>query len=170
MGKDLSRGGAKYNVGPVITGIGLAVAANSLAAVKKLVFEDRACSMATLVDALRANWQGYEPLRRLAADAPKYGNDDDYVDAIARKVANHFYHEVHRYRDIFGNPFTSAFMGISNYIPMGRVLGLRRTAAKTASPPARASRPMWAPTVPPRWPPCAPPPSSTRRCTPAARC
>ena len=134
VGKDLSRGGAKYNVGPVITGIGLAVAANSLAAVKKLVFEDRACSMATLVDALRANWQGYEPLRRLAADAPKYGNDDDYVDAIARKVANHFYHEVHRYRDIFGNPFTSAFMGISNYIPMGRVLGATPDGRKNGEP------------------------------------
>ena len=134
VGKDLSRGGAKYNVGPVITGIGLAVAANSLAAVKKLVFEDRACGMATLAAALRANWQGYEPLRRLAADAPKYGNDDDYVDAIARKVANHFYHEVHRYRDIFGNPFTSAFMGISNYIPMGRVLGATPDGRKNGEP------------------------------------
>ena len=39
-GKDLSQGGAKYNVGPVITGIGLAVASNSLALIKKLVFED----------------------------------------------------------------------------------------------------------------------------------
>lgn len=134
VGKDLSRGGAKYNVGPVITGIGLAVAANSLAAVKKLVFEDRACGMATLAAALRANWQGYEPLRRLAADAPKYGNDDDYVDAIARKVANHFYHEVHRYRDIFGNPFTSAFMGISNYIPMGRVLEATPDGRKNGEP------------------------------------
>lgn len=134
VGKDLSQGGAKYNVGPVITGIGLAVVANSLAAVKKLVFEDHACDMATLTAALRANWEGYEPLRQLAADAPKYGNDDDYVDAIARKVANHFYHEVHRYRDIFGNPFTSAFMGISNYIPMGRVLGATPDGRKNGEP------------------------------------
>ena len=133
-GKDLSRGGAQYNVGPVITGIGLAVVANSLAAVKKLVFEDHACDMATLVAALHADWEGYEPLRRLAADAPKYGNDDEFVDAIARKVANHFYHEVHRYRDCFGNPFTSAFMGISNYIPMGRVLGATPDGRRSGEP------------------------------------
>lgn len=133
-GKDLSRGGAQYNVGPVITGIGLAVVANSLAAVKKLVFEDHACHMATLVAALHADWEGYEPLRRLAADAPKYGNDDEFVDAIARKVANHFYHEVHRYRDCFGNPFTSAFMGISNYIPMGRVLGATPDGRRSGEP------------------------------------
>lgn len=133
-GKDLSRGGAQYNVGPVITGIGLAVVANSLAAVKKLVFEDHVCDMATLVAALHADWEGYEPLRRLAADAPKYGNDDEFVDAIARKVANHFYHEVHRYRDCFGNPFTSAFMGISNYIPMGRVLGATPDGRRSGEP------------------------------------
>ena len=133
-GKDLSRGGAQYNVGPVITGIGLAVVANSLASVKKLVFEDHACDMATLVAALHADWEGYEPLRRLAADAPKYGNDDEFVDAIARKVANHFYHEVHRYRDCFGNPFTSAFMGISNYIPMGRVLGATPDGRRSGEP------------------------------------
>ena len=69
-GKDLSQGGAKYNIGPVITGIGLAVTANSLAAVKKLVFADRVCDMATLVQALRANWVGYEDLRPRPKPAP----------------------------------------------------------------------------------------------------
>ena len=58
-----------------------------------------------------------------AKAAPKYGNDDDRVDGIAREVANHFYDEIHQYHDIFDSPFLTAFMGISNYIPMGRVLG-----------------------------------------------
>jgi len=122
-GKDLSQGGAKYNIGPVITGIGLAVVANSLAAVKKLVFEDKVCTMETLAQALRANWVGYEDLQKQAKACPKYGNDDDYVDDIAIHIANHFYREIHQYKDIFGSPFLTAFMGISNYIPMGRVLG-----------------------------------------------
>ena len=134
VGKDLSQGGAKYNVGPVITGIGLAVVANSLAAVKKLVFEDKVCTMDTLVKALQANWEGYEDLRAKAQDCPKYGNDDDYVDDIATKVANHYYHEVHQYKDVFGNPFTTAFMGISNYIPMGRVLGATPCGRKNGDP------------------------------------
>lgn len=122
-GRDLSHGGAQYNIGPVITGIGLAVVANSLATIQKLVFEEHRCDMATLAKALQANWNGYEELRAAAKAAPKYGNDDDRVDGIAREVANHFYDEIHQYHDIFGSPFLTAFMGISNYIPMGRVLG-----------------------------------------------
>lgn len=122
-GRDLSHGGAQYNIGPVITGIGLVVVANSLAAIQKLVFEEHRCDMATLAKALQANWNGYEELRAAAKAAPKYGNDDDRVDGIAREVANHFYDEIHQYHDIFGLPFLTAFMGISNYIPMGRVLG-----------------------------------------------
>lgn len=133
-GKDLSQGGAKYNVGPVITGIGLAVAANSLAAVKTLVFEERVCTMAELAAALKADWAGYEELREKAQDCPKYGNDNDRVDDIAIEIANHFYHEIHQYKDIFGSPFNTAFMGISNYIPMGRVLGATPCGRRNAEP------------------------------------
>lgn len=133
-GKDLSQGGAKYNIGPVITGIGLAVTANSLAAVKKLVFADRVCDMATLVQALRANWVGYEDLQAKAKACPKYGNDLDEVDDIAIALANHFYREIHQYKDIFGSPFLTAFMGISNYIPMGRVLGATPDGRKHGEP------------------------------------
>lgn len=133
-GRDLSQGGAKYNIGPVITGIGLAVAANSLAAVKRLVFEDKVCTMETLAGALRANWEGFEALREKAQDCPKYGNDDDYVDDIAIELSNHFYREIHQYRDIFGSPFNTAFMGISNYIPMGRVLGATPCGRKNGEP------------------------------------
>ena len=141
-GTDLSKGGAKYNIGPVITGIGLAVVANSLAAVKKLVFEDKVCDMATLAKALQANWEGYEDLREQAKAAPKYGNDDDYVDAIAQKLANHFYHEIHQYKDIFGSPFLTAFMGISNYIPMGRVLGATPDGRKNGEPSSEGVSPF----------------------------
>lgn len=133
-GKDLSRGGAKYNIGPVITGIGLAVTANSLAAVKKLVFEDQVCDMAALVQALQANWEGYEDLRQKAQECPKYGNDDDYADDIAIEIANHFYDTIHPYKDIFGSHFLTAFMGISNYIPMGRVLGATPDGRKNGEP------------------------------------
>lgn len=141
-GKDLSQGGAKYNIGPVITGIGLAVVANSLAALRKLVFEDKVCTMGTLTEALRANWEGYEDLRTRAQEAPKYGNDDDYVDNIAIEVANHFYREIHQYRDIFGSPFNTAFMGISNYIPMGRVLGATPCGRKNGEPSSEGVSPF----------------------------
>ncbi len=122
-GKDLVDAGAKYNLGPVLTGIGLAVTSNSLAAIKKLVFEDKITTMEILVNALNANWEGYEELKQSALFVPKYGNDIDYVDDIAIKMANYYYKEVHQYKDINGNPFNTAFMGISNYLPTGKVVG-----------------------------------------------
>lgn len=133
-GKDLSQGGAKYNVGPVITGIGLAVASNSLAVIKKLVFEGKETTMEELDRALSADWEGYEELRKKAREVPKYGNDDDYVDEIAIKMANWYYQEIHQYKDVFGSPFNTAFMGISNYIPMGRVLAATPCGRKNGEP------------------------------------
>ncbi|MDD2217553.1 MAG: formate C-acetyltransferase/glycerol dehydratase family glycyl radical enzyme [Eubacteriales bacterium] len=122
-GKDLANGGAHYNVGPVLTGIGLAVVANSLAVIKKLVFEDSVTSMSELNDAMNADWEGYDDLRTKALAVPKYGNDDDYVDSIARKISNFYYERTRTHKDVFGSSFNSAFMGISNYIPTGRVVG-----------------------------------------------
>lgn len=133
-GKDLVDGGAKYNIGPVLTGIGLAESANSLAAIKKLVFDDKICPMDTLLEAMDKNWEGYEELRKQAQQAPKYGNDDDYVDDIAQRIANHFYEKTHRYTDIYGSSFTSAFMGISNFIPTGRVIGATACGRKAGEP------------------------------------
>lgn len=133
-GRDLVDGGAKYNIGPVLTGIGLAETANSLAAIKQLVYVDKVCTADELLNALDQNWAGYEKLRALAIKAPKYGNDDNFVDDIARKIANHFYEETRKYTDIYGSRFTSAFMGISNFIPTGRVIGATACGRKAGEP------------------------------------
>lgn len=133
-GKDLVDGGAKYNIGPVFTGVGLSVTANSLAVIKKLVFEDKVTTMAEIIDALNNNWEGYEELRAKAQAVPKYGNDDDYVDSIAKKLADYFYHDVTSYKDIYGHHFVTAFMGISNYLPTGKVLGATPDGRKAKDP------------------------------------
>ena len=122
-GADMVDGGAKYNIGPVFTGVGLSVTANSLAVIKKLVYEDKVTTLSEIIDALNANWEGYEELRQKAIACPKYGNDDDYVDLIARDLADFYRQEVVQYKDIYGAHFVTAFMGISNYLPTGKVLG-----------------------------------------------
>jgi pyruvate-formate lyase len=63
-------------------------ATDSLAAMKKLIFEEKKYTMEQLVKALRANWEGYEEMRRDFLAAPKWGNDDDYVDEIGKMVYN----------------------------------------------------------------------------------
>lgn len=133
-GKDLVDGGAKYNIGPVFTGVGLSVTANSLAVIKKLVFEEKVTTMAEIINALNHNWEGYEELRAKAQAVPKYGNDDDYVDSIAKKLADYFYHDVTSYKDIYGHHFVTAFMGISNYLPTGKVLGATPDGRKAKDP------------------------------------
>ncbi len=133
-GKDLSKGGAKYNLGPVLTGIGVADSANSLAAIKKLVFEDGKYTLEQINQALDADWEGYEDLRQAVLACPKYGNDDDYVDSIAAEISDFYYREVRAYKDYFGSPFNSAFMGISNYIPAGSVIGATPDGRRAKTP------------------------------------
>jgi len=89
-GLDLHDGGAEYAIGGV-WGLGLATAADSLAAIKKLVYEDKAVTGGELVQALRTDFEGREDLRqRLINQAPKFGNDMDYVDKIAAHIAQVF--------------------------------------------------------------------------------
>jgi pyruvate-formate lyase len=66
--------------------LGIVDATNSLVAIKKLIFEDGKYTMEELVTALRANWEGHDNMRRDVISAPKWGNDDDYVDEIGRVV------------------------------------------------------------------------------------
>ncbi|HDR5039306.1 TPA: glycyl radical protein [Bacillus anthracis] len=133
-GIDLSRGGALYNVGPVLTGIGVADVANSLAAIKALVFDEKKISIDELNKALDRNWEGYEDLRKQAQECPKYGNDIDDVDYIAVEISDFYNREIKKYKDYFGSPFNSAFMGISNYIPTGSVIGATPDGRYAKSP------------------------------------
>jgi formate C-acetyltransferase len=133
-GRDLSRGGAGINVGAVLTGIGLADAANALEAARVLVFERRCATMATLGQALARDWEGFEPLRAEALACPKYGNDLDRVDRLALEISDVYQREVRSRKDWFGCPFNSAFMGISNYIPAGAVVGATPDGRKAGSP------------------------------------
>ena len=134
QGQDLSRGGAKYNVGAVLTGIGLADAANSLEAVRTLVFEHHVATLPELCQALDQDWEGQEDLRALALKCSKYGNDEDRVDRLAAEVSEVFHREIHSRCDWFGRPFNSAFMGISNYIPAGAVVGATPDGRRARSP------------------------------------
>jgi formate C-acetyltransferase len=96
-GKDVTAGGARFNY-ITVEGMGLATTADSLAAVKKLVYEDGTVSMDDLVRALDANYEGYEPLRQtLLHKAPKFGNDDDYADDIARRISRFWTEEAFKH-------------------------------------------------------------------------
>ncbi len=89
-GRDITDGGPLYNYHSICL-LGTANTADSLHALKKLVFEDKTVNPEELLDALRNNFEGAESLRlHLLNHAEKYGNDCDDVDRIAAAVDNHF--------------------------------------------------------------------------------
>ncbi|MBN2027433.1 MAG: hypothetical protein JW854_11805 [Actinobacteria bacterium] len=96
-GLDLTWGGARYNHGHV-NAQSLATVADSLAAIRWAVFEERIVSMRGLIKALRRDFVGCESLRQeLLRKAPKFGNDDPRVDDIAQWVSEVFTREVRKH-------------------------------------------------------------------------
>ncbi|MEM1658173.1 MAG: pyruvate formate lyase family protein [Candidatus Jordarchaeales archaeon] len=116
-GIDVRQGGAVYNF-ITVEGVGLATVADSLAAVKKLVFEDKEVTMEELVEAIKRNFEGFEELqRRLLFKAPKFGNDDDYVDQIARKVSRYWTQEVFKHvSPATGRRYRGGYLSWNYYI------------------------------------------------------
>jgi len=76
-----------------------------LAAVKKLIYDEKKYTMAQLKEALAANWDGYEEMRQDFVRAPKWGNDDDYVDQIWVRVYEDLGKMSRSVRDINGQPW-----------------------------------------------------------------
>lgn len=96
IGVDVVAGGAKVDIGPAHECIGVADIGDSLAAIKMLVFEKNEISMDELCQALEADFVGFEKIRQKLLSAPKYGNDDDYVDDLVVEVLRYFAQEVSR--------------------------------------------------------------------------
>ncbi len=122
-GRPHDAGGPIYNYGVVETA-GLAAAADSFTAVKKLVFEEGKISRQTLTDALAANFEGYEKERQMLLNmAPKFGNDDEDADAMAARVLDLFWSECGKYRSIRGDVYTGACSLLAGGIGFGRKTG-----------------------------------------------
>jgi formate C-acetyltransferase len=91
-----NNGGTKYHK-ITLQGSGMASVADSLAAVEQLVFRDKEMSLPELVEILRHNFEGHEILQaRLSRKMPKYGNDIEWVDELARKVVDIYCDEIQR--------------------------------------------------------------------------
>ncbi len=115
-------GGARYNLGAVAIS-GSVDAGNSLAAVKKLVFDDQKITMAQLCDALDNNFKGYEDIRKMCLEAPKFGNDDDYVDEQVAWVTHIVAEEAKKYKTTYGGTKYLIQVILSSFIPLGLVVG-----------------------------------------------
>jgi formate C-acetyltransferase len=122
-GVDVTAGGAHYNFSGV-QGVQVANVADSLAAVQLAVFNQHWVSGKEMLDVLREDFAGREILRqRLINRVPKYGNDDNRVDSLARQWADRYSELVGAYPTIRGGTFLPGFYTVSAHVPMGANVG-----------------------------------------------
>ena len=132
-GKDVSNGGAMYNFGPGVVWSGLATYADSMAAIKKLVYDDKKYTLEELNKGLLANFEGYEEMRADCLAAPKYGNDDDYADEICADLVHFTEMEHTKYRTLFSR-LCHGTLSISNNTPFGEMTGASANGRKAWTP------------------------------------
>ncbi|MFW9850110.1 MAG: pyruvate formate lyase family protein [Candidatus Thorarchaeota archaeon] len=118
-GKDINEGGTEWNFN-TLEGMGIATLADSLAAVKMMVYDQKRVTMKELLDALNDNFENHEELRQLLRKkAPKFGNDDDYVDAVARDISMFWAEEAFKHNNPFtGRKYRAGYLSWNYYIPL----------------------------------------------------
>lgn len=140
-GLDFHAGGARYNGGVFNVG-GIANVADSLAAVRELVYEGET-PWPALVTALADNWEGHEELAREARAAPRFGNDDDRVDTLAARIARETFDEIRRHRTARGDgPFLPACILFVTYAWAGEAVGATPDGRRSGEPIADSVGPV----------------------------
>lgn len=135
-GKDIMyKGSSKYFAGPGLLVTGIADFADSMAAIKKLVYDEQEITMDELVEALKNDFVGYEELQyKLINDAPKYGNDDPYVDTIARDFVQYSCDVANSYVSIFGSRYSNGLVPVMANFPHGKSVWALPSGRKATTP------------------------------------
>ena len=126
VGRDISQGGPPNYHNLIQLAYGLANVANALEALKRLVFDERRLGGAELADALAANFAGPrgEEIRQLLLNrAPKFGNDEDEVDLLARELVEECVDEVAKIRPLRGGVVGLTTQSLTANVPAGAKVG-----------------------------------------------
>ena len=144
-GRDYRNGGPVYNHGQILAE-GIADTGDSLYAVKKLVYDEKKYTMSELIDALDADFEGYEQLHHNFRNCEKFGNDFEEVDNITARILNRFFTVLKRNNTYRGGVFTggcSTFNRAAGYgqqtaaLPNGKLKGEALLADSIAATPGR---------------------------------
>jgi pyruvate-formate lyase len=124
-GRDILDRTMPFENGAVMNPVGIINVADSFAAVKKLVFEDKKFTLKKLKEAIAANWQGdeYEEIRKMCLQAPKYGNDDDYPDLIAGELYKYWAEKTKTFDTALGGKHQPTAISITAHGPGGALTG-----------------------------------------------
>ena len=125
-GKHLKEGGAHYDIISQLQ-VGVANLGDSLAAIQKLVYDEGRISRDALWNALMSDYEGEEGarIRRMLLDAPKFGNDDDYVDQLLVRAYDTYLDEIRHYRNTrdgrgpIGGGYFAGTSSVAANVPQG---------------------------------------------------
>lgn len=127
-------GGARFNFGPCIATAGATDVGDSLAAIKKLVFDEKKITMDELLDALEKNFEGCESLRRELLGAPKFGNDNNFVDDIVAWIMKTYCDEVVKHKNTRGGHLVPYQNPLVWYVSTGKLVGALPSGRKAWEP------------------------------------
>ncbi len=122
-GKDLLSRTMPFENGAVLNPVGMINVADSMAAVKKLVYEEKKVAMGDLKRALDLDWKGCEGLRKMCLEAPKYGNGDSYVDEIAADLYAFWAATANELPTAYGSMHKATAISITSHQPGGALTG-----------------------------------------------
>ncbi|MCD8020421.1 MAG: glycyl radical protein [Clostridiales bacterium] len=114
--------------------IGYGTVIDSLAAMKKVVFEDKRLSLARVKEALLHNFEGYEIERQLLKNAPKYGNDDSYADEIGKTLDRELLEYTKKYSQELGVHLDLRYVPFTSNVPFGKVVSATPDGRKAYVP------------------------------------
>lgn len=133
-GEDVIDGGTRPFYSFAMSLAGAPNVGDSLAAIKKYVFEEHKLTMGDITDALKANFEGYEDLQKLLLRAPKFGNNDPYVDGIVNQVLSFVSDVVAETPGFHGAQSTVAAAAVTANIGLGMVCGATPDGRKAGQP------------------------------------
>jgi len=134
-------GGAHYNFNTGGTEVGSSDAADSLAAIKRLVFDEKKITMEQLCDALDANFEGHEDIRKMCQQIPKFGNDDDFVDEQKAWVVHQWASQFQKLKNLRGGYGCPGGSSMDAYVPAGKIVGALPSGRLAREPLAPAGSP-----------------------------
>jgi pyruvate formate-lyase/glycerol dehydratase family glycyl radical enzyme len=133
-GLDITSGGTAPYITHGISASAIPNVGDSLAAIKKAVFEDKKITMDRLIDALDKNFEGEEEILHILKSVPKFGNDDDYVDSMVNEALTHFSSEAARYKGLAGAKLNAAAMITTGNVQLGYLVGALPDGRRAGEP------------------------------------
>jgi pyruvate formate-lyase/glycerol dehydratase family glycyl radical enzyme len=122
-GKDYHDGGARYNT-TYVQGVGVGTMTDALTALKYHVFDQQTMTMEEMLTALRDDFEGHEATRQtLLNRTPRYGNDDDYADAVMRDVFEAYMRAVDGRKNTKGGRYAVNLLPTTVHVYFGSVMG-----------------------------------------------